>query len=341
METLFTARTDSLQPVYEWGISVIRLFQAAAHPALTAFARFVTYLGEPALYILLLSALFWAVDQKKAFRLAVAVCLSNALNIKLKESLGVHRPFVHSPELQLTHAKGFSLPSGHAQNSAAFWPALLLDKTNPTGKPIHRGAITVSYTPALRIFRLLVALLLPTLIGLSRIYLGVHYPTDVLFGWGIGALISLTVIFGLPALQSFVVGRLPAALASSVNLPRSAKLALAAALAYLVNQLNGSDTSMGGALFGLAAGYILLTTAPRGKEDSFIPFSAAEGTCAQKLLRCLVGLAGVTLLYFGLKQLFPDTGDSAPLFRFMRYGLVGFWTTYAAPRLFQKLTLSK
>ena len=84
---------------------------------------------------------------------------------------------------------------------------------------------------------------------------------------------------------------------------------------------------------------ILLTTAPRGKEDSFIPFSAAEGSCAQKLLRCLVGLAGVALLYFGLKQLFPDTGDSAPLFRFIRYGLVGFWTTYAAPRLFCKLTL--
>lgn len=68
-----------------------------------------------------------------------------------------------------------SFPSGHATISAVVYLTLgaLLAETTPDGR--------------LRTFYIAVAGFLALIVGVSRIYLGVHYPTDVLAGWSIGA----------------------------------------------------------------------------------------------------------------------------------------------------------
>jgi undecaprenyl-diphosphatase len=73
-----------------------------------------------------------------------------------------------------------SFPSGHALMSAAFYLTLagLLGRAEGVRTPIRRSLLGL-------------AVMLVVLIGLSRVYLGVHWPSDVLGGWSLGALWAL------------------------------------------------------------------------------------------------------------------------------------------------------
>jgi len=85
------------------------------------------------------------------------------------------------PELieQLTHAGSASFPSGHAANSAAIYLTM---------------AILLTQSPAdrtQRFYAVAAAVILAFTTGFSRIYLGVHWPSDVLAGWSFGVLWAL------------------------------------------------------------------------------------------------------------------------------------------------------
>ena len=61
----------------------------------------------------------------------------------------------------------------------------------------------------------------------------------------------------------------------------------------------------------------------------------AGGKPVKRLGRYLLGVAGVVILFFGLRMIFPSGDTSvAYIFRMLRYGLVTFWITYLAPRIF-------
>ncbi|HWO96800.1 MAG TPA: phosphatase PAP2 family protein [Bacillus sp. (in: firmicutes)] len=112
------------------------------------------------------------------FFLTIVFWGSRTLNWWLKEVFGRARPDID----QLVHAAHFSFPSGHAMNSMAFYGALLLlGKLYTSTKPALSRTITVFFT------------LLILLIGVSRIYLGVHYFTDILAGYSAG----FTLVYGM------------------------------------------------------------------------------------------------------------------------------------------------
>ena len=110
--------------------------------------------------------------------LAASIVGASILNASLKSLL--HRP---RPELvpPLAHVSNASFPSGHAMISAAIYLTIgaMMAETQPS-------------RPA-RIFLMSFAGLLVLLIGASRIYLGVHWPSDVLAGWCLGAVWALLV----------------------------------------------------------------------------------------------------------------------------------------------------
>ncbi|HEY3243203.1 MAG TPA: phosphatase PAP2 family protein [Phycisphaerae bacterium] len=98
------------------------------------------------------------------------------LSYILKETIGRQRPSV-VPHLALVHTPSF--PSGHAMLSAIVYLTL--------------GSLLMRVVPRRRekIYFVSVAMMLTFLIGLTRIYLGVHYPTDVLAGWSAGLVWAL------------------------------------------------------------------------------------------------------------------------------------------------------
>ncbi|HIZ83381.1 MAG TPA: phosphatase PAP2 family protein [Firmicutes bacterium] len=155
-------------------------FAASLHsPAMTAFMRVITELGGAIPVILLcLVLLIWpAARWRCGIPVSAAALLSVVLNQILKQLVQRARPDV----LRLSPAEGYSFPSGHSMNNAVVYLLLLFLLWPILQKAWQRAAAAIGFC------------LLPLLVGFSRMYLGVHYLGDILFGWLLGAWIAVLI----------------------------------------------------------------------------------------------------------------------------------------------------
>ena len=161
---------------------VILAFRDPADPSapigpawLLEAARNVTSLGSIVVlaFITLAAAgyLYLARNPTAAWLMLIAVFGGIALNNLLKAAFGRPRPDLVIPAARVFTA---SFPSGHASLSAITYLTIgvLLARSQPSF--------------AVGLYFIVLAAFLTLVIGISRIYLGVHYPTDVLGGWCIG-----------------------------------------------------------------------------------------------------------------------------------------------------------
>jgi undecaprenyl-diphosphatase len=147
--------------------------------------RDLTALGSSTVLVLFVLAVAGALLARGQYHalvfLLVAALGGMLLNNLLKPFFGRARPDI---ALRLTEVTSLSFPSGHAMGSAVIYftlAALLARLVEPR---------------ALKLYFLGLAALLSFLVGASRVYLGVHYPSDVLAGWTVGlawALLCWTV----------------------------------------------------------------------------------------------------------------------------------------------------
>ena len=156
---------------------ILRYFIDLRTPGLTRLAITFTTMGNALTYSILIpvSALIlyklkrrWLISVEATFILISA----SLLNSVLKNWISRPRP---SADLHIVSAESFSYPSGHAMSAMAFYGFLIY--------------ITVLYVkpPALKWILSLTLAVLITAIGASRVYLGVHYPSDVIAGFLAGA----------------------------------------------------------------------------------------------------------------------------------------------------------
>jgi undecaprenyl-diphosphatase len=140
-----------------------------------AICRDLTSLGSPtvlALFTFAAVSYLW-IDGKRAVALFVALSITGGavLVSLLKFSFARPRPELVS---HLINVNSFSFPSGHATMAAVTYLTL--------GVLLAR----VQKRRRMKLYLLTVALILVLLVGFTRVYLGVHWPTDVLAGWCIG-----------------------------------------------------------------------------------------------------------------------------------------------------------
>jgi undecaprenyl-diphosphatase len=120
--------------------------------------------------------LFLTQRSHAAVLIMIALLGALGLNLSLKTLFGRERPDV-VPRLQRVNTKSF--PSGHALIATAAYCTL--------------GAVAANLLRErrLKLYVMSIAVMVSILVGLSRVYLGVHYPSDVLAGWTVGFLWAL------------------------------------------------------------------------------------------------------------------------------------------------------
>ncbi len=150
-------------------------------PGLTCWMILITGLGNldfaTALTTLATLFLFACREWREGLGVAAASLSSWLLYSWLK-------PVFQRPRPDLPHlvpAGGYSFPSGHATATAALFFTLAMIYCHHTGYRTGRALV------------LAVAALLVLLVGVSRVYLGVHYPSDVLAGWAAGGLVVMVI----------------------------------------------------------------------------------------------------------------------------------------------------
>lgn len=137
--------------------------------------RDITSLGSASVLVLITAAtiVYFLLIRRPATALFIFIAVAGGQVLSSLLKLGIDRP---RPDLvsHLVDETSLSFPSGHAMLSAVTYLTL--------------GSLAASFLPDRRtkIFALGLAVLITLLVGLSRIYLGVHWPSDVLAGWCAG-----------------------------------------------------------------------------------------------------------------------------------------------------------
>jgi len=300
-----------MESILQWGLDFIRIVQSIANPWLTFFMMSITVIGREPVY-LAFPFVYWCIDEKKGLCLGFAVFISMWINISLKYLLNQPRPFFegYDPSLAMIGEELGGFPSGHAQNTFV----LLFIIASWLKKKIYYVC----------------AAFLCLLIGFSRIYLGVHFPTDILAGWILGGIIFCGYFFFSKKIEELLVkGGF-----------RAAMIASAALSFIMILYLPGKELLLpGGIILGLGAGYCL--------NKRYIGFSSGElsgrdgfSKNITLFVRVVLGYTGCLLIFVAFFKLIPQNRENQNLFGFILTTAAGLWVSVAAPWVFIKLRLA-
>lgn len=292
--------------------------------------RAFTFLGDEQFYLLAIPLVYWCAHKGLGAALGFLLVLSSFANGSLKAFFKHQRPFWEDAALKLGDAGSFSLPSGHSQTSAALF---------------GYGAWFAAGKRRGRPWAALLALLI-VLVALSRVYLGVHFPGDVVWGASVG--LGLAALFAclkprlLPALARLSLGAhvllaflVAAAIIGLTAVPLAIPFGSGQMFSDLYTEAWGAALSdsatVAGLAFGLWIGLVL--------EARHVRFRVA-GPAWQRVLRYLIGVAGLAAIWMGLRIIFPQDPLVLGLaLRFIRYALAMLWAIAIWPWLFVRIGL--
>jgi membrane-associated phospholipid phosphatase len=326
-----------MENLFNSGLQIIQWMQSLG-TWLTPVMKFFTFLGTAQFYLVVAPAVLWCIDATLGLRLGLFLMINGMVNSALKVAFHGPRPYWYTNQVKVLGSaeNSFGAPSGHAQNAVVVWGTL--------AERIKTRAAWV------------IAIIIMVLIGLSRIYLAVHFPHDVLVGWAFGA-IMLWGLFKLErpivswlrqrtiGIQLLVVFMFSLFLILLVSIAKLALGSWSLPLDWIYNAHLAFPTQpeidplayqnflpSTGALFGLASGWIWIS--------SLGGFTIRD-TWYKLILRYIVGIIGMLILYVGLGALVAQTDTLfSYAFTYIQYVLIGFWISGFAPWLFVRLRLA-
>jgi len=159
-------------------MQILYWFESIRNPILDALMLALTEFGGETAFLVAALIFYWCVDKRKGYFLMAVGFVGTVANQFLKITCQIPRPWVRDPDFTIVEAAregagGYSFPSGHSQTSAGTFGAIALTEKK---KWLRYSAIAI-------------ALIVP----ITRMYLGVHTPADVLVGSGMA--VTLLVLF--------------------------------------------------------------------------------------------------------------------------------------------------
>ena len=273
-------------------MELIYALQEAASPALDRFMMLVTNLGSEQVYVALLVLAYVVVDARFGRTLAIIFMSSMYLNAVLKVAFTTQRPFEIDPTVArspaaVDTAPGHGFPSGHAQGAMTFWGAAAVF--------VRRHWFTV------------LAAVVVGAVAVSRLYLGVHMPIDVIGGMTIGLIVISVGVM----LQR-----------SNVRLARPLVIVIGL-LGPIVLQLLVPLENAGVLLGGLAAFAV-------GPE---LVRHETRGPLAGRAILGVIALGLVFAALMGSSALLSEGLKRDPIGEYLRYLVIGLVGTVLAPLL--------
>ena len=310
-----------MEALLQWGLDCVRLIQGWANPPLTIFMRLITALGSAGVYIAVVCFVYWCIDEKKGLHLGLMTLISIWINLSLKWALDQPRPFfpAYDPSVGMVSERLGGFPSGHAQNALV---ALI----------IILSWLTCSWSA--KKWAYIAAAVVCLLIGFSRVYLGVHFPTDIAGGWLIGGIVLAAYFFARKRIE---------ALLAKGGFRGGIYACCALAFVMILYQPSAELLIPGGMLLGLGTGYCLCK-----KYYNFSASALGGRTGIYRwlalLVRFLLGITVFALLYVVTNKITGGgirNSGNYPLAAFLRFAVLGLWVSAGAPWLFRFLRLAE
>ena len=319
-----------MDAIYQFGINLIQSLQTLT-PSLDSFMETVSFIGQPEFFLLLIPFIYWTIDRRIGIRSLLVLLYFDSITVSLKVLFHQPRPFWIGDVKALSSEGTYGIPSGHSGRTLAVAGYLA-------------SRVKKNWFWATAVLYIL-------LVGISRLYLGMHFPQDVLGGWLVGILVIWAIIKWDDAVREWLADK---SLATQImigfltamgivligfiarfivsGMPDPAEWSAYNAEARTVTHF----FTVAGAVFGAHAGYALMR--------QYANFDA-KGTWGTRVFRYAVGIVGLLLTYSGLSLLFDlfavDELVLGYILRFIRYGLVTFWVTFLAPWVFLKTKLAE
>ena len=273
-------------------IEILKFLEQIRTEPLTLLMTTITMMAESLFVVAILAGLYWCVDKVRGKRLAWFVLFNAVGNGIIKNLIQMPRPFelgVVVP-IRAETATSFSFPSGHTQTATSFWyGAMLLLRTK---------------------YRYIVGSCIILLTAFSRMYLGVHWPMDVLGG------IFFGIIFTLLANKLLEEsGKIKDAHLLGVSI---------VLLLVMIFDVDADLYKSVAALWGMTVGAYI--------EQKYIQFEVVQNTKIQ-IKKIAIGIVGLIIIYLVFSKVLP----AVKIVKMVKYVLLLLWITAGAPYLFKKI----
>jgi undecaprenyl-diphosphatase len=173
-----------MSPIYTYQLEFIRWLHTFSNPFIDGFFKSLNFFDNPAFFFVLIPAIWVGYHWKSGLRIAYIIMLSGITNGILKNLFLEPRPFNVDPTLGIMQVGGYGFPSGAAQTVIILSGILLTNYRNK-----WTWILCINYV---------------FWVSLSRVYLGVHVPTDILGGWAVGTLILAVYTYARPPLEKWL-----------------------------------------------------------------------------------------------------------------------------------------